>query len=71
MDSKAKEEHSLVKNKHRILSGSQKKMVLGGRKEEEARRVLRKVKIASLKVVVGLPTQKRVHAVISTRTKAE
>ena len=30
-----------------------------------------KGKIASLKVVVGLPTQKRVHAVISTRTKAE
>ena len=45
--------------------------MLGGPKEEEARRVLRKVKIASLKVVVGLPTQKRVQAVISTRTKAE
>ena len=60
-----------MEDKHRILNGSQKKLVLGGPKEEETRRVLRKVKIASLKMVVGLPTQKRVQAVISTRTKAE
>ena len=60
-----------MENKHRILNGCQKKLVLGGPKEEEARRVLRKVEIASLKVVVGLPTQKRVQAVILTRTKAE
>ena len=71
MDSKDKEEHSLVRNKHRILNDSQTKMVLGGLKEEVARRVHRRVIIASLKVVVGLPTQKRVQAVISARTKAE
>ena len=35
----------MVKNKHRILNGSQKMIVLGGPKEEEARGVLRKVKI--------------------------
>ena len=47
-DSKDKEEHSLVKNKHVILNGSLQKMVLGGPKEDEAKRVDRKVKIASL-----------------------
>ena len=45
--------------------------MLGGPKEEEARRVLRKVKIASLKVVVTLTTQKRMQAVITAGTKAE
>ena len=68
MDPKEKEEHSLVKNKRRILNGSQKKLVLGGPKEEEARRVHREVK--NVKVVFTLK-QKRVQAGISTRTKAE
>ena len=67
----SKEEHSLVKNKKRILNGSQKKIVFGGPKEEEARRVRRKEKIVSPKVVVALTNQKRVQAVISIRTKAE
>ena len=51
MAPKEKEEHSSMRNKHRILNGSQKKIVLGGSKEEEARSVHRKVKKnASLKV---------------------
>ena len=62
-DSKDKEEHSLVKNKHVILNGSLQKMVLGGPKEDEAKRVDRKVKIASLQVVVALADQKRVQVV--------
>ena len=44
MDSKEQEGHSLVKNKHRILNCSQKKIVLGGPREREARKVPRKVK---------------------------
>ena len=43
-DSKEKEEHSLVKNKNRILNGSQKKIVFGCPKGKEARRVRRKKK---------------------------
>ena len=70
-DSKEKEEHSLVKNKKRILNGSHKKIVFGGPKEEEARRVRRKVKIDSLKMVVALTNKKIVQAVISIRTQAE
>ena len=70
-ESKEKEEYSLVENKHRILNGSLEKMVLGGPKEEEARGVHRKVKIASLKMASHLPYQKRMQAKISTRTKAE
>ena len=41
VDSKEQEEHSLVKNKHRILNCSQKKIVLGGPREREARKVQR------------------------------
>ena len=58
-DSKEKEEYSLVENKHRILNGSLKKMVLGGPKQEEARGVHRKVKITSLKMAFALTYQKR------------
>ena len=43
MDSKEVEEHSLVKNKHRTLNGSQKRTLLGGPKEKEARQVCREV----------------------------
>ena len=32
VDSKEQEEHSLMKNKHRVLNRSQKKIVLGGKK---------------------------------------
>ena len=51
VDSEEKAEHYLVKNKHKFMSGSLEKLVPGGPKEEEARRVHRKVKIASLKKV--------------------
>ena len=50
MDSKEPEEQSLVKNKHRTLDGGQKKIVLGGPKEREARKVFRKVMKAFRKV---------------------
>ena len=39
VDLKEPEEHSLVKHKHRTLKGGQKKIVLGGPKEREARKV--------------------------------
>ena len=42
MDSKETEEHSLVKDKHRTLKSSQKKIVLGGPIENEARKASRK-----------------------------
>ena len=58
MDSKEPEEHSLVKNKHRTLNGGQKKIVLGGPKEREARKVFRKVMKAFRKVVFALTNLK-------------
>ena len=48
------EEHSLVKNKHRTLNGGQKKIVLGGPKEREARKVFPKVMKAFRNVVFAL-----------------
>ena len=71
MDLKGPEEHSLVKNKHRNLNGGQKKIVLCGPKEREARKVFRKVMKAFKKVVFAFTNQKRVQAMISSRTKAE
>ena len=60
-----------MKSKHKTLTGGQKKVVLGGPKEKEARKVFRKVKTTSLEVVFALANQKRVQAAIKTRTKAE
>ena len=71
VDSKELEEFSLVKNMHTILNGGHKKIVLGGPKVREARKVFRKVKTASPKVVFALTNQKRVQAAIKTCTKAE
>ena len=71
MDSKEQEGHSLVKNKHRILNCSRKKIVLGGPREREARKVPRKVKNASLTAAFALINQKRAQAVILIRTRAE
>ena len=42
MLSKELEEQSLVKNKYRTLKGGQKKIVLGGPKENEERKASRK-----------------------------
>ena len=50
VDSQEKEERSLVKSKHRTRNGSQKKIVLGGPKEIEAREAFRKVMKAFRKV---------------------
>ena len=44
-------------------------MVLGGRKEKEARKVFRKDKTTSLEVVFAYANQKRVQTAIKTRTK--
>ena len=66
MDSKEPEEHSLVKNQHRTLNGGQKKIVLGGPKEREARKVFRKEMKAFGKFFFALTNQKRVQAMIST-----
>ena len=71
MDSKEPEEHSLVKSKHRTWNGGQKKIVLGGPKENEARKAFRKVMKAFRKVVFALTNQKRVQTMICTRTKAK
>ena len=60
-----------MKNKHRTLNGGQKKTLLGGPKEKEARKVFRKAMKPSRNVVLALANQKRVHERISTRTKAE
>ena len=71
MDSKEAEEHSLVNSKHRTLNGGHKKIVLGGPKENEARKGYRMVMKAFRKVVFALTHQKREQAMTPTRTKAE
>ena len=71
MDAKGPKEHSLVKSKHRTPNRGQKKIVLGSPKENEARKAFREVLKASGKVVFVRTHQKRVQAMISTRTKAE
>ena len=60
--SKQPEEHSLVKSKHRKQNGGQKKIVLGGPKENEARKVSR---------FFSTYQPEKVQAVVSTRTKVE
>ena len=60
VDSKELVRDTLVKNKHEILNGGRKKVVLGGQREKEARKVLRKVKKAFRKVVVAPTNQKKV-----------
>ena len=61
MDSREQEEHSLVKNKHRNLNGSQKKIVLGGPTENELRKAVRKVMKAFGRVVLALTKQQSVQ----------
>ena len=58
MARKEKEEHSSVRNKHRIVNGSQKKIVLGGPKEEEARSSSKGKKRLSESGVSHLPIRK-------------
>ena len=71
MDPREPEELSLVKSKHRNQNCGLKKIVLGGRKENEARKTFRKVMKAFGRVEFAQTHQKKVQAVISTRTKAE
>ena len=61
VDGKGPEEHSLVKNKHRILNGGQKRTLLGGPEEREARKAFQKKKQWRLseKWSSHLPTRKR------------
>ena len=60
-----------MKNKHTTLNVGQKKIVLGGPKVRESRKVFRKVMEAFRKVGFALVNQERVQAMISHRTKAE
>ena len=71
MDQKEPEEHSLVKSKHRNQNCGLKKIVLGGPKENEARKAFRNEMKAFGRVEFALTHQKRVQEVNSTRTKAE
>ena len=50
VDSKGPKEHSLVENKHRILSGGQMKNLLGGPKERKARKAFQKAMSAFRKL---------------------
>ena len=71
MDQKEPEELSLVNSKHTNQNCGLKKIVLGGLRENEARKTFRKVMKAFGEVAFALTHQKRVQAMISTRTKAE
>ena len=51
VDSKELVKHTLAKNKHRTLDGGHKKIMFGGPRVKEARKVLRKVKTTSLKMI--------------------
>ena len=61
----------MVKKKNRILNGGHRKIVLGGPKVREARKVSRNVKTSSLKMVFAHTDQKRMQAMIAAGTKTE
>ena len=71
VDQKEPEEDSFVKSKHRHQNCGLEKIVLGGPKENEARKAHRKVMKASGRVDFVLTRQERAQAVILTRTQAE
>ena len=73
MDQKEPEERSSVKNKHRNQNRGLKKIVLGGAKENEARKALafQNMMKASGRVDFARTHQERVQAVFSTCIKAE
>ena len=62
--------HTLVKNKQTSMNGGQK-IVLGGQREKEARKVLRKVNYPSESDSRTYHPEKREQAMISARTKEE
>ena len=71
MNRKETEEHYLVTSKHRNQNCGLKKIVRGGPKENEERQAFQKVMTAFGRVEFAPSHQKRVQAVISTRTEAE
>ena len=72
VDSQEPEERSLVKkSKHRTRNGSQKKIVLGGPKEIEAREAFRKVMKAFREVEFRAYQPEKGASNVSTRTKEE
>ena len=56
----------MVKNKHRILNGGQKKTVVLGPKEKEARKACQKAMHDFRGVVFAITNQKKVQARISS-----
>ena len=70
VDSKGPEEHSSVKNEHRILNGGQNKTFLGGPEERKARKACRMAMMAFRRVVFALTSQLKAQARIVSRTKA-
>ena len=52
VDSRALVRHTLVKKKHEILNGGQKKTVFGGPRAKKARKALRNVRTTFLKVIL-------------------
>ena len=55
--SKRAEEHSLAKNKHKILKCGQKRTLLGGTKDAKARKDCQKAMMAFRRVVFALTSQ--------------
>ena len=69
VDAKELVRHTVVKKKHKILFGGQKKMVFGGPGVQKARKALRKVRTTFLKVILEPIIKKRVQMMNITRTK--
>ena len=68
---KGAEELFLAKNKHKILKCGQKRTLLGGPKDAEARKVCHKTMMAFRRVVFALTSQIKAQARIISRRKAK
>ena len=69
-DPKGPEEHSLMMSKRKIPNAGKKRTQFGGPKERKARRACRKVKMASIRVVLALTSPTKEQARTTPRTKA-
>ena len=67
---KKEEDHSLAKNKHKILKCGQKRALLGGPKDAKARKDCQKAMMALRRVVFAFASQIKAQARITPRTKA-
>ena len=67
---KEAEEHSLAKNKHKILKCGQRRTLLGAPKDAKARKACQKTMMAFRRVVFALTSQIKAQARIVPRTKA-